>query len=120
MILLSYVLDGETPSKKNNRIGLRSGKNIPSEKYRKWLQAKKIELFRQGIRQPIDKPVKISFVFYHKDERTRDTDNQISSILDLLKDSKVIKDDNWKIVRAISAIAEIAKTACVQMLIESI
>lgn len=121
MILSSYVLDGETPSKKNNRIGLRSGKNIPSEKYRKWLQAKKIELFRQGILcQPIDKPVKISFVFYHKDERTRDTDNQISSILDLLKDAKVIKDDNWKIVRAISAKAAIEKTAFVQILIEGI
>ena len=121
MILLSYVLDGETPSKKNNRIGLRSGKNITSEKYRKWLQAKKIELYRRGIlRQPIDKPVKISFVFYHKDERTRDTDNQISSILDLLKDAKVIKDDNWKIVRRISARAAIADTSCVSALIEDI
>jgi Holliday junction resolvase RusA-like endonuclease len=110
MILLSYVLDGETPSKKNNRIGLRSGKNIPSEKYRKWLQSQKIELYRQGIlRQPIDNPVKISFVFYHKDERTRDTDNQISSILDLLKDAKVIKDDNWKIVKRISAVALLTK-----------
>lgn len=111
MILSSYVLDGETPSKKNNRIGLRSGKNIPSEKYRKWLQAKKIELFRQGILcPPIDKPVKISFVFYHKDERTRDTDNQISSILDLLKDAKVIKDDNWQIVKRISAVAILTET----------
>lgn len=121
MISSCYVLDGETPSKKNNRIGLRSGKNIPSERFRKWLQAKKIELFRQGILcPPIDKPVNISFVFYHKDERTRDTDNQISSILDLLKDAKVIKDDNWKIVREISAKAVLADTACVKVLIESV
>lgn len=106
MILSSYVLDGETPSKKNNRIGLRSGKNIPSEKYRKWLQAKKIELFRQGILcPPIEKPLTIEFFFYHTDNRTRDTDNQISSILDLLKDAKVIKDDNWQIVKRISAVA---------------
>lgn len=104
MIISNYRLTGETPSKKNNRIGLRSGKNIPSERYQKWKNAKYIELLNQGIVcPPLEKPLTIEFFFYHTDNRTRDTDNQISSILDLLKDAKVIKDDNWQIVRRISA-----------------
>ena len=48
-------------------------------------------------------PIEIKLIFHHKDERTRDTDNQVSSILDLLKGIHVIKDDNWKIVRKITA-----------------
>lgn len=105
-----YKLTGETPSKKNNRIGLRSGKNIPSQKFQKWLRAKKIEILRQGVLcPPLDKPLKIELHFYHKDKKVRDTDNQISSILDLLKDVKVIKDDNWQIVKRISAEAFYAK-----------
>jgi len=121
MIYCSYTLTGETPSKKNNRIGLRSGKNIPSERYVKWLKTKQIELLHQGIPcQPLDNPVKISFVFRHEDLKTRDTDNQISSILDLLKDAKVIKDDNWKIVRKISAEAVKSENSCVTFLIEKL
>ena len=104
MVISKYKLTGETPSKKNSRIGLRSGKNIPSERYQKWKKAKYIELLHQGILcPPLDKPLTIEFFFHHSDNRTRDTDNQISSILDLLKDAKVIKDDNWQIVKRISA-----------------
>lgn len=104
MVISKYKLTGETPSKKNSRIGLRSGKNIPSERYQKWKKAKHIELLHQGILcPPLDKPLTIEFFFHHSDNRTRDTDNQISSILDLLKDAKVIKDDNWQIVKRISA-----------------
>lgn len=104
MVISKYKLTGKTPSKKNSRIGLRSGKNIPSERYQKWKKAKHIELLHQGILcPPLDKPLTIEFFFHHSDNRTRDTDNQISSILDLLKDAKVIKDDNWQIVKRISA-----------------
>ena len=48
---------------------------------------------------PKDKRVKISVIFYHGDLRSRDADNQLSSILDMLKDAKVIKDDTWKIIK---------------------
>lgn len=99
-----YKLTGETPSKKNSRQVFRGGKNIPSKKYLMWLKRAEIEIFRQGILVPaIFCPIEIKLVFHHKDDRTRDTDNQVSSILDLLKGIKVIKDDNWKIVRKISA-----------------
>ena len=99
-----YKLTGETPSKKNSRQVLRGGKNIPSKNYLMWLKRAEIGIFRQGILVPeISCPIEIKLVFHHKDDRTRDTDNQVSSILDLLKGIKVIKDDNWKIVRKISA-----------------
>lgn len=99
-----YKLTGETPSKKNSRQVFRGGKNIPSKNYLMWLKRAEIEIFRQGILVPaIFCPIEIKLVFHHKDERTRDTDNQVSSILDLLKGIKVIKDDNWKIVRKITA-----------------
>lgn len=99
-----YKLTGETPSKKNSRQVFRGGKNIPSKNYLMWLKRAEIEIFRQGILVPaITCPIEIKLTFHHKDERTRDTDNQVSSILDLLKGIKVIKDDNWKIVRKITA-----------------
>lgn len=99
-----YRIDGETPSKKNSRQVFRGGRNIPSKNYLTWLKRAEIEIFRQGILFPaIICPIEIKLVFHHADERTRDTDNQVSSILDLLKGIHVIKDDNWKIVRKITA-----------------
>lgn len=99
-----YKLMGETPSKKNSRQVFRGGKNIPSKNYLRWLKRAEIEIFRQGILVPaIICPIEVKLVFHHSDERTRDTDNQVSSILDLLKGIHVIKDDNWKIVRKITA-----------------
>lgn len=99
-----YRIDGETPSKKNSRQVFRGGRNIPSKNYLRWLKRAEIEIFRQGIlTTAIICPIEIKLVFHHADERTRDTDNQVSSILDLLKGIHVIKDDNWKIVRKITA-----------------
>lgn len=48
---------------------------------------------------PIEREIRIKMTFYHGDNRRRDSDNGASSILDLLTDCKVIKDDKWQIVR---------------------
>lgn len=40
--------------------------------------------------------------FYHADLRRRDSDNGTSSILDVLVDAEILKDDNWQIVRQIA------------------
>ena len=53
-------------------------------------------------REPIEQPVAITLSFFHGDKRRRDSDNGTSSVLDLLKDCSVIKDDNWEIVRIIN------------------
>ena len=67
-----FSLTGEVPAKKNSRIVLKSGKNIPSENYRKWHGYALASLFCA-----------------------------LSSILDTLTDAGIIKDDNWQIVQNI-------------------
>ena len=42
-----FIITGETPAKKNSRIVLKGGRNIPSERYRKWHTAAMIEINSQ-------------------------------------------------------------------------
>lgn len=118
-VIANYRLEGETPSKKNSRQVFNGGRNIPSKRYLEWLKRSEIAIFRQGIFVPaLSCPIEIRMTFHHSDERTRDTDNQVSSVLDLIKGIKVIKDDNWKIVRRISAEAVKDKESFVTIAIE--
>lgn len=101
-----FIITGETPAKKNSRIVLKGGRNIPSGRYRKWHTAASIEinsqlllLEKEEAAMPIEREIRIKMIFYHGDNRRRDSDNGASSILDLLTDCKVIKDDKWQIVR---------------------
>lgn len=100
---MTIILSGETPSKKNSRINTRSGRSFPNKKFTEWHDKQLLELsFRKGKQPTIDNPCKLCVEFVHGDERRRDSDNQLSSILDLLVDAEVLKDDGWKIVREIS------------------
>lgn len=101
-----FIITGETPAKKNSRIVLKGGRNIPSGRYRKWHTAARIEissqlqlLKKEKEAMPIEREIRIKMTFWHGDNRRRDSDNGASSILDLLTDCKVIKDDKWQIVR---------------------
>ena len=94
----------ETPSKKNSRIvNRRTGRSFPSKAYSEWhaMASNHITLTYRDL-QRFDVPVKMSFRFYHGTLRGRDSDNQVSSILDLLVDCGIIKDDKWNIVREFS------------------
>ena len=99
----SFNIEAETPSKKNSRIFLRNGRNIPSKRYKEWHEVAQMFLIPQKLKQklyePINEPCKIDFCFYHGDKRRRDSDNQVSSILDALQDVGILKDDDWKIVK---------------------
>lgn len=99
---MKIILQGETPPKKNSRINTRSGRSFPNPRYVKWhdtviselhslLRARKLENF-------IGKRVSIEITFIHGDLVRRDSDNQLSSILDTLVDAGIIEDDNWKAV----------------------
>lgn len=102
---MDYILhlDGETPPKKNSRICLKNGRNIPSQKYREWQQFSSILIVTQtrklGLKNPIEKPVSVHIDFIHGTLQRRDCDNAASSILDILQDAGVLADDNWQIVR---------------------
>ena len=101
-MMYTYKILGETPSKKNSRITLKNGMNIPSKCYRNWHKDAELQIKKQAIpEKPIDSPVVVYLEFVHGDRRRRDSDNGTSSIMDLLQDCKVISDDNWQIIQTI-------------------
>ncbi len=110
--MIEFVLTGETPAKKNSRITLRNGRTIPSKRYTEWHKLASSQIFSQSIKQvknPLECPVKIKIAFTHGDKRRRDSDNGVSSILDLLTDCKVLSDDKWEIVRQLEVQNEYEK-----------
>lgn len=101
-MILNFTIPLETPSKKNSRVVTRSGKNIPSVRYREWENSAYIILRKQKKNpEPVESPVTVRLSFTHKDKKRRDSDNQASSVLDLLQESGILKDDCWQIVRRI-------------------
>lgn len=94
----------ETPSKKNSRVINRlTGRSFPNKRFTEWHDAASLEIREQMVTRTITEriafPCNISFIFTHGDNRRRDSDNQTSSILDLLIDCGILLDDDWKIVR---------------------
>ena len=100
---MTFTIQGETPAKKNSRITLPNGRNIPGKRYREWHEAALPQVLAQlkGTRPLLDEPCEVALSFYHGDFRRRDCDNGASSILDLLVDAGVLSDDNWKIVQTL-------------------
>lgn len=97
------TLNGETPSKKNSRINTRSGRSFPSKKYKAWHDTVVSELAFLIARKQIEtipngKEVILTATFCHGNFKRRDSDNQLSSILDTLVDAGILPDDNWKII----------------------
>lgn len=85
------------PSKKNNRVVLSNGVNIPSREFRQWHKAH-LGTF-QGIKKEhgaFTTPVSVCLGISFKDRHRRDLDNALTSVLDLLKDSGIILDDDWR------------------------
>lgn len=100
---MTITLDGETPSKKNSRINTRSGRSFPNKRYQEWhsqavgallalLAKNKIHRIEGGT------AVRLSATFFHGDLKRRDSDNQLSSVLDTLVDAGILPDDSWKII----------------------
>lgn len=100
---MKFIIEGETPAKKNSRITLPNGRTIPSKNYRAWHKSALLQIEAMAIgREVISYPVAISLNFIHGDLRRRDSDNGTSSILDLLVDAGILADDNWQIVRILN------------------
>ena len=99
-------IDGETPAKKNaNKFNAQTKSVYKNKHYSDWYRSAKNIVRYQILRHepefelPINQEVRIKMTFTHGDMRRRDSDNGTSSILDLLTDSEVLADDNWKIVK---------------------
>ena len=98
-------LYGQIPAQKNDKqvvYNKRTGKPfiMSSQKIKEWQLQTKLQLVQQRV-ELITGPVKIDISIINKDKRKRDLDNQLSSILDLLKNNGVIEDDNYSVVRDI-------------------
>ena len=91
------------PSKKNNRVVLKNGVNIPSREFRAWHRANISGLKRRAFEHgAFTCPVSIAVGIGLKNRIRRDLDNALTSVLDLLKDSGIIEDDDWNHVRRVS------------------
>ena len=99
MILASYEIPLETPSKKNQRINTRSGRSFPSKRYSEWHRVASKILRQQGLPEtPISGRVKVEGFFVRGDHRVRDNNNSGASILDLFVDVGILEDDRDSIV----------------------
>lgn len=98
-----YTLTGETPAKKNSLVRSRNGGMTHTREFFAWHAAAAFEISRQKYPpEPLSCPLSVSVAFTHGTRARRDSDNALTTILDLLKDVAIIKDDCWEIVRAIS------------------
>ena len=114
--MIRFQILGETPSKKNdNKFNTKTKAVYKANHYQKWYQDAMLQMqsqlavltshdfvFEAGQPGGIDYPVSITLTFYHGDQVRRDSDNQAASIMDLLRDAKVLADDRWQIVRILN------------------
>lgn len=109
-------IPGEVPAKKNSRINTKSGKSFPSKSYRAWHDGSIVllcaEARRQGVTRPVDRPCAIFLSIRHRDHRRRDSDNVLSSVLDLLVDAGILADDRWHIVRQVHVDSGLGEPRC--------
>lgn len=90
-------LTGTVPSKKNSRINTRDGKSFPSKKFEQW-QNDAMRQVRTQTRERFRGVVQIELVIYFATLGKADTDNKVTSILDMLVEVLVLKDDYWESV----------------------
>lgn len=94
---LFFVILPLPPSSNALYGGGSAQKRFPTKAYKEWLS-----IVGKYCIDPIDidYPVEVSYVFHWPDNRVADQSNRVKATLDYLVKSRVLKDDNWKIVRA--------------------
>lgn len=107
--IVELILEGNTPSKKNSRINRGDGVSFPSKKYIHW-QADAIKQVRLQTRHRFFKPVKVEVVIYFGTRIRADLDNRLTSILDMLVEALILRDDKWQDVPYMTVQAEYRKS----------
>lgn len=103
MIMLTFILNGEVPAKKNSKVlNTKTCRIFPNKTYRIWHDTTLIQLLSQWDKIAVSGPCAIDVAFTHGDLRRRDSDNGLSSVLDLIVDAGIIPDDNWRVVPQIT------------------
>ena len=104
VVSTTFFIEGQVVPKKNQRqVFVKGGRlmNIPSKRYKEWHDQAMWQL--KGVRS-FNPPYEIIMTFWFKDKRRRDLDNVQASVLDLLQDAEIIKDDDAKLLTRITAI----------------
>jgi len=91
------IIKGRCPSKKNSRINTKSGRSFPSKAYKEWHEDASWQLYTQKKPMGITK-AQIELDFYLPDNHKADLTNKAESVMDLLVDLGIIKDDSWQVV----------------------
>lgn len=106
--IVEFRLQGSIPSKKNSRINRGDGVSFPSKKFIQW-QDDALKQVRIQTRARFYKPVGIEVIIYFGTNIRADLDNRLTSILDMLVEALVIRDDKWQDVPLIKVQAEYRK-----------
>jgi Holliday junction resolvase RusA-like endonuclease len=99
---INLTVRGRIPSKKNSRVCfVRGGKmiNIPSKQYTEWNKDALKQINPVTKKYCALEKVRVSLDFWAPDKRATDLSNKAESIMDLLVDACILKDDNWWVVR---------------------
>ena len=107
--IVELTLKGNVPSKKNSRINLKSGVSIPNNKFTQWQNDAIMEVRRQ-TRHRFYNPVGIELIIYFGTNGRADLDNRLTSVLDMLVEALVLRDDKWQDVPVLQAQAEYRKS----------
>lgn len=102
---VEITLDGNIPSKKNSRINLKSGVSIPNNKFVQW-QNDALIMIRRQTRERFYNPVSIEVIVYFGTNGRADLDNRLTSILDMLVEGLILRDDKWQDVPLMTVQAE--------------
>lgn len=94
-------LEGNVPSKKNSRINRGDGVSFPSRRFVDWQQSALLQV-RMQTRERFFKPVEIDATIIFGTNARADLDNRLTSILDMLVEALVLRDDKWQDVPQIT------------------
>lgn len=92
---------GQVPSLKNSKqifVNRTTGRPFitSSQASKQWVTD---ALWQLKTARPVqDYPISLTMTFYFKGKHRKDLDNAASSVLDVLRDSGVIEDDDWRYV----------------------
>jgi len=102
--MLNIIIKGRIPSKKNSKIMICRGKYpilISNPKFQSWNTEQLWLLKRFKTSQSIEK-CDIRITFHAPDKRAADLSNKAESLMDLLVEAGIIKDDNWFVVNSLN------------------
>ena len=100
------IIKGRIPSKKNSRQTIyNKGRclSIPSKRYNEWHEDASWQLKEQKVKF-YENAVAMRIVFFAPDNRNADLTNKAESVMDMLVDNGIIKDDNWFVIKSIGLI----------------